>query len=71
VEERLFFDGIALHPCGVAPRNIERAPAVEADFANAGLAFGNRTAVAARKTPDAVVVEFFVQRSVRLADSLV
>ena len=71
VEERLFFDGIALHSGGVSPGNIERAAPIEADFANAGLAFGNGAAVTAGKAADALVVEFFVERRVRYADSLV
>src|SRR5450631_130792 len=71
VEERLLFDGIALRPGGISPRNVECAAAVVADFAHAGLAFGDRAAVTARETSDAVVVEFFVERGVGLANSLV
>ncbi len=71
VEEWLFFDGIALHSGGVSPGDIECAAAVEADFAYAGLAFGNRATVTAGKAADAAVVEFFVERRVRFADSLV
>jgi hypothetical protein len=56
VKERFFFDGIALRAGGVSPGNIECASAIEADFADAGLAFGDRTAVAARETADAVVL---------------
>jgi hypothetical protein len=71
VEERLFFDGIALHPRGVSPGNVECAAAVEADLAHARLAFGNRAAVTAGKTADAVVVELFVESGVCLANSAV
>ena len=39
VEERLLFDGIALQSGGVSPGDVERAAAVEADLAYAGLAF--------------------------------
>ncbi len=68
VEERLLFDGIALHAGGVSPGNVERAAAVVADFADAGLAFGNGTAVAAGETADAVVVEFLVESGIGLAN---
>jgi hypothetical protein len=71
VEERLLFDGIALHACGVSPGDVERAAAVVADFAHTGLALGNGAAVAAGKTADALVVEFFVERGVGLANSAV
>jgi len=71
VKERFFFDGIALHSGGVSPGHVECAAAIEADFADAGLAFGNGTAVTAGKAADAMVVEFFVERRVRFADSLV
>jgi hypothetical protein len=57
-----------LHAGGVSPGDVERAGAVVADFADAGLAFGNGAAVAAGKAADAVVGEFFVERGVRLAN---
>jgi hypothetical protein len=71
VKERLLFDGIALHSGGVAPGDIERSTPVEADFADAGLTFGNGTLMTARETANAVVFEFFVESGVGLADSLV
>jgi hypothetical protein len=71
VEEWLFLDGVALHAGGVSPGDEEFSAAIEADFADAGLAFGNGAAVAAGETADAVVVEFFVERRICLADSLV
>ena len=71
VEERLFFDGIALHAGGVSPGDVERAAAVVADFADTGLALGNGTTVAAGEATDAVVVKFFVERGIGLADSFV
>lgn len=71
MEERFLFDGIALHSGGVSPGDVERAAAVEANFADAGLAFGNGAAVATGKTADAIVVKFFVERGVGFADSLV
>jgi hypothetical protein len=71
VEERFFFDGIALHARGVAPRHVKRSATVVADFAYAGLAIGNRAAMTAGKTADAIVVQFFVKRGVGFADSLV
>jgi hypothetical protein len=60
-----------LHSSGVTPGDVERAAAVVANFAHARLAFGNRAAVTAGKTADPLVVELFVKRGVRLADSLV
>jgi hypothetical protein len=71
VEEWFLFDWVALSSGGVSPGCVERAAAVEADFANAGLAFGNRAAVAAGKAADAVVTEFFVERGISLANFLV
>jgi hypothetical protein len=71
VEERLFFDGIALHSCGVSPGDEELAAAIEADFADAGLAFGDGTAVTTGEAADPVVFEFVVEREVGFADSLV
>src|SRR5271165_4002402 len=71
VEERLLFDGIALHAGGVSPGNVEGATAVVADFADAGLAFGDGAAVTAGKTADAIVIELFVEGGVGLMDSLI
>ena len=55
---------------GVSPGDIERAAAVEADLAYAGLAFGNGTAVAAGEAADAAVVQFLVEGGIGLADLL-
>jgi hypothetical protein len=71
MEERLLLDGIALHSRDVAPGNVKRAAAVVADFADAGLAFGNGAAVAAGETSNTVVVEFFVEGRIGFADPLV
>jgi hypothetical protein len=71
VEERLLLDGIALHSGGVSPGDVENAAPVVANLADAGLAFGNRTAVAAGETADTVVVEFVVERRLGLTDSFV
>jgi hypothetical protein len=71
VEEGLFFNGIALHSGGVSPGNVELSATVEADFTDAGLAFGNGAAVAAGEAADTVALEFFVERGVRFADFLV
>jgi len=57
-----------LHSGGVSPGNVERAAAVVADFAYAWLAFGDGAAVSAGKTADAVVVKFFLERGVGLAN---
>jgi hypothetical protein len=71
VEERLFFDGIALHAGSVSPGDVERAASVEADFADAGLAFGDGAAVTAGEAANAVVVEIFDEGGIGLADALV
>ena len=71
MEERLLLDGITLHTGGVSPRDIERATAVVADFADSGLAVGNGAAMAAGEAADPVVVEFFVESGFGFADSLV
>jgi hypothetical protein len=60
-----------LHSSGVSPGSVESAAAVEADLAYAGLAFRNGAAVTAGKTADAVVIKFFVERGIGLANSLV
>jgi len=60
-----------LHAGGVSPRNVEGAAAVVADFADAGLAFGDGAAVTAGKTAEAVVVEFLVEGGVGLVDALI
>jgi len=46
---------------GVSPGNVERAAAIVADFAYAGLAFRDGAAVSAGEAADAVVVELFVE----------
>src|SRR5208282_4847034 len=67
-EERLLLDGIALHTGGVSPGHVERAAAVVADFADAGLAVGDGAAVSAGEAADAVVVELFAERGSGFAD---
>ena len=71
VEEGLFLDGIALHAGGVSPWNEEGAGAIEADFADSGLAVRDGAAVSAGEAADAVVVEFFVKRGGGFADVVV
>jgi hypothetical protein len=71
VEKWLLLDGITLGSGSVSPRNIERAAAVVADFAHAGLAFGNRAAVSAGEAAHAVVLELFVKSGIGFADVLV
>ena len=61
VEERLLLDGVALHAADVSPGHVEGAVCVEADFADAGLAFGDRAAVAAGEAAHTVPIELFVQ----------
>lgn len=62
VEERLLLNGIALHASGVSPGDVERTAAIEADFADSGLTFGNGTTMSAGKTADSIVVELLVER---------
>jgi len=71
VKKRLLLNGIALHAGGVSPWNEEGAAAIEADFADSGLAFGDGAAVSAGEAADTIVVEFFVERGVGLADVVV
>ena len=71
MEEGLLFNGIALHSRGVSVRDIERTAAVVADFAHAGLAFGNWAAVTAGEAADTIVVELFVERDVGFTNSTV
>jgi hypothetical protein len=71
VEERLFLDGVTLGSGGISPGDVECAAAVVADFADAGLAFGNGTAVSAGKAADAIVVEMFVEGGIGFSDSFV
>jgi hypothetical protein len=71
VEERFFLDGIALGSGGVPPGNVEFAAAIEADFANAGLALGDGTTVSAGEAAEAMVVEFLVKRGIGFTDAFV
>src|SRR5271163_4014996 len=56
VEEGLLFDWVTLHSRDVAPGGVERAFAVEADFTDSGLAFGDGAAVAAGVAADSIAV---------------
>jgi hypothetical protein len=71
VEERLLLDGIALSSGDVAPGHVEGSAAVIADFADAGLTFGDGATVSARKTADAIFVELLVEKRVSFADSII
>jgi len=71
VEKWLFLDGIALGAGGVSPGYVERAAAVVADFADAGLAFGDGAAMSAGETAHVVVGELLVQGGIGFVDSLV
>jgi hypothetical protein len=71
VEEGLLLDRIALGSGGVAPRDIEFAAAVVADFADSGLAFRDGTAMSARETAEAIVVELLVESGFGFTDSFV
>jgi hypothetical protein len=71
VEERFFLNRIALGAGCVSPGNIEGAAAVIANLANAGLAVGDGTAMAAGEATHAVVVELFVKTGISLANVFV
>jgi hypothetical protein len=57
-----------LHSGGISPRNVESAATVVADFAYAGLAVRNGTAMAAGKAAHAIVVELLVEYGIGFAD---
>src|SRR5262249_1608662 len=69
VEERLLLDGIALHASHVSEGDVEFAAAVEADFAYAGLAFGNRAAMSAGEATDAIAIKRLAEVGIGLADA--
>ena len=71
VEKWLLFDGIALRSGGVSRGNVELAAAVEADFADSGLTFGNGTTMSAGEAAETIVFETLDQRGVGLADVIV
>src|SRR5213075_966598 len=71
VEEWLLLDRIALNSPNVAPGNVELSAAVEAHFADAGLAIGNRAAVSTGKAAQPIVIEFFNQAGISLANVIV
>ena len=62
MKERLLLDGIALNSADVTPGNVELAALIEANFADAGLSFGNGTTMptseAANPVPLNRLVEF-------------
>ena len=68
MEERFFLNRITLHATYIAPRYVERPPAIETDFADSHLPVGNGTAVSAGVTAYAVAVERFAQLRRRYAD---
>ncbi len=63
VKEGFFFNGIALHAAYISPRHIKRSTLIEADFADAGLAIGNGTAMSAGKTTQPIAIKFFIENS--------
>ena len=71
VKKRLLLDWVALHSGDVAPGNVERAPVVEANLADAGLSLGNRAAVAAGITAHAIAIQLFPKSGVGFADAVV
>ena len=71
VKKWLLLDRVALGSGGVSPGNVKRAAAIVADFANAGLAFGDGAAMSASEAAHAVVGELLVEAGIGLANSLV
>ena len=64
MEERFLLDRVALGSGGVSPGNVEGAAAVVADFADAGLAFGDGAAVSAGEAAHAVVLKLLVEMGI-------
>src|SRR4029079_8599382 len=64
VKERLLFNRIALHGAHVPPRDAQPAAFVETDLAHTDCALGQRTAVAARGTPEAAVGKRLIKLAV-------
>ena len=71
MEEWFFLDRIALGSRRVSPRYVELAAAVEANFSNSGLPFGNRAAMAAGEAAQAIVFKPLDKPHISLADALV
>jgi hypothetical protein len=71
VKKRFLLDRIALRAGSIAPRDKQRSAAVVADFADAGLALGDGTAMSAGEAANPVVLELLVKTGIRFADSLV
>src|SRR5256885_12890498 len=67
MEERLFLDRVALHAADVSPGNIEFAPAVVADLADAGLAIGDRAGMSTGIAAQPIAVERLDQLGSSLA----
>jgi hypothetical protein len=71
VEEWFLFDWVALSSGGISPGDVERAAAVEADFADSGLAFGDGAAMTASEAAHAIILELLEERGIGFADLLV
>jgi hypothetical protein len=71
VKEWLFLDRVALASGSVSPGDKQRPAAIVADFADAGLAFGDGAAMSASEAAYAVIFELLVQTGIGLANSLV
>jgi len=71
VEEWFLFDGVALGSGGVSPGDVERATSIVADFADAGLAFGDGAAMSAGKAAHAIVGELLVKAGIGFANAFV
>lgn len=63
MEERLLLDRITLHSTDISPGNKELPTAVVTNFADSGLALGNRATMPAGKATHTVAIKRFVQIS--------
>jgi len=63
MEERLFLDRVALQRSDVAPRNVECACLVEANFADARQAVENDAPMPAREAPHTVIGQLLVENA--------
>ena len=71
MEEWLLFDWIALHPGYITERNVKRAAAIEAHFADARLAFGNRTTVPTGKAANPIAIDRLPKRAIAYMNALI
>ena len=69
MEERLLLDGIALQSSNVPERDVEFAAAIEANFADSALTFGDGTAMSAGEAANAIALDGLAERRITFADA--